>query len=404
MDINPLSGTIPKGAVGSLEVAINAEANSLLPGVHSSLVTLTAGAQGNDRSVQVKLNVAPHSCEFRIVSANPLRFTVDSNGNINNKEIIALTNPLHRQNCEWASSANPDWLVMTPREGIVEAGDNPRVEVTIDKQELLRLPRKPVHEGKVEFHVAGLETATVDVSLEVECRENEPCIDLHSTRENILFGENAELALSMSNPLSQPEITVNLVLTIPDGWSLAPGDYNADCNGGKCSIKQLISPGDKDDIQILASPNAPSSKERKSIFIGRVEWFDATPEESTVYEVAFPIKVAPASEQIIADFRSANQASVIPAAPAANVPPHAPAATGPATASGQTPLIRTPPNGFWASTDLLTLTVAVAIIALLLLVGVLAFMIVRFFRRVEQNQNRILEGHSRPADELRPGE
>ena len=110
VDINPLSGTMPKGAVGSLEVAINAEANSLLPGVHSSLVTLTAGAQGNDRSVQVKLNVAPHSCEFRIVSANPLRFTVDSNGNINNKQTIELTNPLHRQNCEWASSANPDWL------------------------------------------------------------------------------------------------------------------------------------------------------------------------------------------------------------------------------------------------------------------------------------------------------
>ena len=109
---------------------------------------------------------------------------------------------------------------MTPREGIVEAGDNPRVEITIDEQELLSLPRKPVHEGKVEFHVAGLETPTVDVSLEVECRENEPCIDLHSTRENILFGENAELALSMNNPLSQDEVTVKLELTIPDGWSL----------------------------------------------------------------------------------------------------------------------------------------------------------------------------------------
>ena len=268
-------------------------------------------------------------------------------------------------------------LARTPREGIVEAGDNPRVEITIDEQELLSLPRKPVHEGKVEFHVAGLETATVDVSLEVECRENEPCIDLHSTRENILFGENAELALSMNNPLSQDEVTVKLELTIPDGWSLAAGDYDANCDSGRCSSTHSIPPGEKDDIQILASPNAPSSEE---------------------------ITIAAASEQIIAEYRSTNQAAGILAAPAANVPPHAPAVPGPATASGQTPPSQAPPTGFWASTDLLTLTVAVAIIALLLLVGALAFMIVRFFRRVEQNQNRILEGHSRPADELRPGE
>ena len=404
VDINPLSGTIPKGAVGSLEVAINAEANSLLPGVHSSLVTLTAGAQGNDRSVQVKLNVAPHSCEFRIVSANPLRFTVDSIGNINNKQTIELTNPLHRQNCEWESSANPDWLVMTPREGIVEAGDNPRVKVTIDEQKLLRLPRQPVHEGKVEFHVTGLETATVDVSLEVECRENEPCIDLHSTRENILFGENAELALSMNNPLSQDEVTVKLELTIPDGWSLAAGDYDANCDSGRCSSTHSIPPGEKDDIQILASPNAPSSEERKRTFIGRVEWFYAQRQESVVYEIAFPITIAAASEQIIADYRSTNQAAGIPAAPAANVPPHAPAAPGPATASGQTPPSQVPATGFWANNNLLTLVVAAVVIILLLAFCLLILKALRGVNKVVQNQNTILEGQSRPADELRPGQ
>ncbi len=390
-NITPLSGIIPKGAVSALEVTINEGANTLPPGSYVGLVTLSTGAQESDRTVQVNLNVVPLPCEFKVNNNNPLDFNVDSNGNVNNKHTIELSNPPHRQDCLWATNANPDWLIITPSEGVIPAGDNPRVEVSIDEAKLISLPRKPTHEGTVQFYAQGLESAMIDVILEVDCLENQPCIDLHSSRENILFGENAELSLSMSNPLSRSEVTVNLVLTIPDGWSLAPGDYNADCNGGKCSIKQLIPPGEKDDIHILASPNAPSSEERKSTFVGRVEWFDATPEESTVYEVAFPITVAPASEQIIADFRK-------PDAPAPTLPVQAaPAAAQTAPATGQTPPGQVVPTGFWANNNFLTLVVAGVVIILLLTFCFLILKALRGVNKVVQNQNTILEGQSRPS-------
>lgn len=309
VDINPLAGIIPKGAVSPLEVAINDDANSLLPGRHDGLVTLSIGAQGDDRTVQVHLDVTPLGCDFKVSRDNPLDFKVDSKGVVNNKHTIELSNPSHRRDCVWEAIANPDWLIITPLSGVISPGSNLRVEVSIDAEMLLNLTRKPTYKGMVQFHVQGVEGTTIDVFLEEDCLEDQPCIDLHSTRENIVYGENAELSLSMSNPLSSiDQVTVNLVLTIPDGWSLAPGDYNADCNSGRCSSNHLIRPGEKDEIQILASPNAPSSEERKSTFTGRVEWFYGDQRASDFYEVNFPITVAAASEQIIADFHSARQA------------------------------------------------------------------------------------------------
>ena len=289
-------------------------------------------------------------------------------------------------------------MIITPPNGIIKAGDNPRVEVAVDAEKTRNISPQQVHEGTVQFYVQGLEgiSALIEASLEADCLDNQPCVKLHTSRNNIIFGESTELSLAMSNPLAGQNLTVNLTLKIPDGWSLAPGDFNANCNSGLCTSNHSIPAGDKDEIQIVTSPNEPSSEIRESVFTGRVQWFYSDQETSTILDIAIPVTIERASQEVIAEFRRNSLATSVPAA--VIVPAQGPAAPAAETAlaTGQTSPGQVAPTGFWANNNFLTLVIAGVVIILLLTFCFLILRALRGVNKVVQNQNTILEEQNRP--------
>ena len=411
-DITPNSGAIPPASGTPIEITVSESTLHKPPGKYEEAVTFNAGeGAASSNAITVFLNVAELPCLFSAGVGDTLDFKRQPNGQfVPQSRSIEIANAAHRLPCQWMATG-PQWLTFTPVGGELGPGSKEIVRLEVHPEHTEILAQQQTHRGAIRFVVptGSADESDMPVSLELNCLEDEPCIDLHSTRESIVFGENAELSLSMSNPLSLDAVTVNLELTIPVGWSLTPGDYNANCDSGRCSSNHLIGPGEKDDIQILASPNAPSSEERTSTFKGRVEWFHGDRRDATVnYELVFPITVAAAPAQIILDFRQNTLATPVPEAslPAAPVPSTTPVVYPPSPLSAddfnsvQAPVWQRP--WFWP-------VIVVSVIASLLLL-VLFVLFMRWFAREigrsivqsarQQNQ---LPNQPDPARPLEPG-
>ena len=392
IDIAPNTGDIPPNGGTPIEVTIRENANSKTPGEYSDTITFNAGGTGSDNSITINLTVGPLPCKFAVGVIEQLDFKRYPNGKVIPENAnIAIANAPHRQECVWVTTS-PQWLTVTPDKGVLAAGTNAVVAVAVASDETSDLAPQQTHAGTVRF-LAPSETngsENIATSLELECLEDEPCVALHSSRTSIIFGEIAELTLTMRNPLSRNRLTVNLSLEIPSGWSLEAGDFDANCSSGLCASRHLIPPGDNQEIRILASPNAPNSEPRDSVFTGRVEHFYDDRGRAETYEIQIPITVGAASEQVIADFR---QPTNTPPPVAAVIAPTAPIAGSGVTAPAPEQNTPAPPVAampLWQDWRVL----AVGAVIILLFAG----LILMAFRGRDSHRTRALEAEIRALE------
>ena len=330
-----LGGTLDPLDTGWFEVQVSESARTAPPGEHNDRITVNSGISGGNAEVPLKLNVSPLPCQFTAQASQELDFRRNTDGSFTAPKTIEIRNAAHRQNCQWGI-VPPPWLSVTPAAGVLSGGATAVLQIAV-ASEIAAAAMEPhrVHNGVIS--IIGQSEIPNDLqfkaTLEMGCVDTEPCIEIHSSRKEITYGEKATVTLTARNPLNRRELTVNLTLELPDGWELSPGDFGSDCSGSECSTKEKVDPGGTKEIEFEASPSAPSSKDRESVFTGNVSYFyDVAAPRS--YRISIPITVNKASEGIIASYRATSTPAPTATAPAVEPTP---GGSPPVPAPGQSP-------------------------------------------------------------------
>ena len=297
-----IGGTLAPRSSDLFEVSVSESAGNAPPGEHSDKITVVnAGAAASNAEVSLKLKVSALPCEFTAQASEELDFTRNTDGVFTAPKTIEIRNGAHRQDCRWSVVA-PHWLRVTPAAGVLPGGAIESLEVAVAAEiAITTMEIHRVHNGVINF--VGQSEIPADLqfgaTLEMGCVATEPCVEIHSTRETIHYGESAGLTLTMRNLLDRGELTVTLTLALPDGWALGAGDFNADCNSGECSEIYRVDPGASQEIEVIASPSAPSSERRESVFTGTVSYVYAGGSAPRSYQIEIPVVIEAASPDLL---------------------------------------------------------------------------------------------------------
>lgn len=96
----------------------------------------------------------------------------------------------------------------------------------------------------------------------------DPSIVLYGTRTTTRVGEPSLFDLSIINSITQPQMTVQLILQIPSGWSVQGVGFAQNCTG-QCSGVYPVDAGANRNVQIEIQPNQVGGFAVQ----GRVIWF-----------------------------------------------------------------------------------------------------------------------------------
>lgn len=96
----------------------------------------------------------------------------------------------------------------------------------------------------------------------------EPSIYLHGTQTQVTLGQPVRLDLSVVNSIGRPDMTVQLILRVPSGWTLSGAGFVESCTG-QCTSVYEISAGGNRSIQLNLQPNQDGA----FMVQGRLEWF-----------------------------------------------------------------------------------------------------------------------------------
>ena len=386
-------------------VTVSESAENAPPGEHDDKITVVNDEDSESNAeVSLKLKVSALPCEFTAQAPQELDFSRNTDGMFTTPKTIEIRNGAHRQDCRWSIDA-PRWLRVTPVAGVLRGGDTQALEVAVAPEIATTMEIHRVHDGVINF--VGQAEIPADLqfgaTLEMGCVAKEPCVEIHSTREKIAYGESAELTMTMRNLLDRGELTVTLTLALPDGWELGPGDFNADCNRGECSEIYRVAPGTSQEIEIIALPTAPSSEERESIFKGTVSYVYAGGIAPRSYQIVIPVTVDAAPPAILRDFHNETMKAMTPAptvtlAPPTPTPTPAPTPTPPPTPTPTpTPTVAAPvlpilpggftpspapvaPAPFWQDWRVLGLAALALVVITAVVVVLLIFVLSRLFR------------------------
>ena len=385
-----LGGTLDPLKTYWFKVLVKESAASAPPGEHPDKITVVkGGGSGGNEDVSLKLKVSQLPCQFTARGVDALKFQRTPEGAYNPaNEKIEISNATHRGACSWAA-AGPDWLTVNPERGKLTAGETAIVTVSVAGERTGNLPQQQTHRGALRF-VVPTESETnspFPVSLELQCGENQPCFEFHSSRtDEIPYDDEVVLTLTMRNPPTAPKITVTLALDPPSGWSLAAGDFG-DCGSG-CSKIYEIPAGQDANLFIVASPTAPSSETKEYFFTGSAKWFDEYGDEAT-REIAIPVTVKAATPEEWEEFQRATSTPLptltpipaptpMPTATAVPLPPTSepmptPTPTpmplvAPTLPGGSTPAA-VAPAPFWQDWRVRDVAFLVAIVVLIAVVG-----------------------------------
>ena len=83
-------------------------------------------------------------------------------------------------------------------------------------------------------------------------------VNLHATRTEVTLGEPIVLNLTAANPITNPDVTLQLVLKAPSGWSVSGAGFAQSCTG-QCIATYQMSPGEQQSININMLPNQPGA-------------------------------------------------------------------------------------------------------------------------------------------------
>ena len=391
-----IGGTLAPRSSDLFEVTVSESANNAPPGEHDDKITVVnAGAAASNAEVSLKLKVAALTCEFTAQAPQELDFTRNTDGVFTSPKTIEIRNGAHRQDCHWSIVA-PHWLRVTPTAGVLPGGAIESLEIAVAAEiATTTMEIHRVHDGVINF--VGQSEIPADLqfgaTLEMGCVATEPCVEIHSTRETIHYGESAGLTMTMRNLLHRPELTVTLTLALPDGWELGAGDFNADCNSGECSEIYRVAPGTSQEIEVIASPSAPSSERRESVFTGTVSYVYAGGIAPRSYQIEIPVVVEAAPPDFLPEFYRPTNTPAPPATlpptptpeptPTPTPAPTPPPAVAPALPGGSTPSPTAPaPVPFWQDWRVLGLAgLALVLITAVVVVGLLLGLSMLFRRR-----------------------
>lgn len=416
-----IGGTLAPRSSDLFEVTVSESADNAPPGEHDDKITVVnAGVAASNAEVSLKLKVSALTCEFTAQVPQELDFTRNTDGVFTAPKTIEIRNGAHRQDCRWSIVA-PHWLRVTPTAGVLPGGAIESLEVAVAAEIAMTMEIHRVHDGVINF--VGQSEIPADLqfeaTLEMGCVATEPCVEIHSTRETIHYGESAGLTLTMRNLLHRPELTVTLTLALPDGWALGAGDFNADCNSGECSEIYRVAPGASQEIEVIASPSAPSSERRESVFTGTVSYVYAGGIAPSSYQIAIPVVVEAAPPDLLIPTNTPAPTATPPPTPTPeptptpSPTPTPPPAVAPTLPGGSTPSPITPaPVPFWQDWRVLGLAgLALVLITAVVVVGLLFGLSMLFRRRqpapaaapqVQGGSNRRLRsGRSRRRRNLR---
>ena len=312
-----LGGTLDPLDTDWFEVQVSESAKTAPPGEHNDRITVNSGISGGNAEVPLKLNVSPLPCQFTAQASQELDFRRNTDGSFTAPKTIEIRNAAHRQACQYGI-VPPPWLSVTPAVGVLPGGATQVLQIAVAAEiATAALAPHRLHNGVIS--IIGQSEIPDDLqfkaTLEMGCVDTEPCIEIHSSREEITYGEKATVTLTARNPLDRPELTATLTLALPDGWDLGPGDFNANCSVSKCSKPEQIPTGGIGKIEVEASPSAPSSKDREFVFTGNVSYFYDDPAPQS-YRISIPITVNKASEVVIANYHATSAPAPTATAPA----------------------------------------------------------------------------------------
>lgn len=385
-----IGGTLNPLATDWFEVAVSESATTAPPGEHIDRITVNSGVAGGNAEVPLKLIVSQLPCQFTAQAAQGLDFQRNTDGSFTAPKFIGIRNAAHRQDCRWVVTP-PLWLSVTPLAGILSGGATASVRIAVAQEIAAVMEEHRVHDGVIKF--SGQSEIPDDLqfgaTLEMGCVAAEPCVEIHSSREKIVYGENVTVTLTIRNPPGRPELTAILTLELPDGWELAPGDFGADCSSGsQCSKAEQVANG-IGKLEVEASPSAPSSEDRESIFTGNVSYFyDGAARQS--YSIPISITVSKAPPEFF--HRTPTPAPAPTGTPAAvaptpgGSPPVLPPGQWPDAGAGSGTNLAPAPTPFWQDWRVWALALALVVITAGIVVVVQA--IIKKKRKNEEDKKR----------------
>ena len=84
---------------------------------------------------------------------------------------------------------------------------------------------------KAEARAAATPTPT-----RVPCPPGKPCVSLHSDKTTVDIGEPIKLTLAAVNDITLPALTIQMVIEVPNGWSVKSSEMTEACTAALCSI------------------------------------------------------------------------------------------------------------------------------------------------------------------------
>ncbi len=178
-------------------------------------------------------------------------------------------------------------------------------------------------ESKSETKTPAPETPAPENVIERE----EPIFHLQFSKTDVRTGESITANLAITNSLSQPEMTVKLIIQTPSGWSITGTGLAQSCVGQCEGTYKVSSQGGQQAIMLIMTPNEPGVFDVKA----ELEWYFGDDTKTTYRETeSKTLYVSDVPNRL-------SQPQIRPTAPATPPEPEKPTPTPAATPTPRTP-------------------------------------------------------------------
>jgi hypothetical protein len=109
------------------------------------------------------------------------------------------------------------------------------------------------------------ETLTLSIS---DPKAGATSVTIHADKTKTEVGSPITLTLAAANSIAKPEMTLNLALFVPSGWSAAGAGFTEAC-AGRCTATYAMQPGAQRNINLTLTPNQTGRATVKA----NMEWF-----------------------------------------------------------------------------------------------------------------------------------
>jgi hypothetical protein len=109
------------------------------------------------------------------------------------------------------------------------------------------------------------ETLTLSIS---DPKAGATSVTIHADKTKTEVGSPITLTLAAANSIAKPEMTLNLALEVPSGWSASGAGFTEAC-AGRCTATYAMQPGAQRNINLTLTPNQTG----RATVEANMEWF-----------------------------------------------------------------------------------------------------------------------------------